>query len=114
MLETMPDDYFSALLLKLERHATERKGQQSVTLPIHQEDLFRLQALCEVYAVSLDELGPALFQTLLQEIEARMPYRPGARVIREEDGDPVYEDIGPTPRYLEIIRRLEKASEKSQ
>lgn len=108
----MTDDYFSSLLLKLERNATVRAGQQRVTLPIHQEDFFRLQALCEVYAVSLDELGPALFETLLQEIEARMPYRPGPRVIREEDGDPVYEDIGPTPRYLEIIRRLEKASDK--
>lgn len=110
----MTDDYFSALLIKLERNATERAGQQTVTLPIHNEDLFRLQALCEVYAVSMEELGPALFQTLLQEIEARMPYRPGPRVIREEDGDPVYEDIGPTPRYLEIIRRLENASKKPQ
>ena len=110
----MTDDYFSALLQKLERNATERAGQHRVTLPIHHEDLFRLQALCEVYAVSLDELGPALFQTLLQEIEARMPYRPGPRVIREEDGDPVYEDIGPTPRYLEVIRRLEKTAENPE
>ncbi|KDE40679.1 MAG: hypothetical protein ACK4L8_15055 [Nitrincola lacisaponensis] len=110
----MSEDYFNLLLQQLEQQAEKRSGQQHITLSIQQEDLFRLQALCELYAVSLDDLGPALFHTLLKEIEARMPYRPGPRVIREEDGDPIYEDIGPTPRYLEILRRLEKEMAESQ
>jgi hypothetical protein len=38
-----------------------------------------------------------------------MPYVAGERVIREDDhGDPVYEDTGPTPRFLELAREHQK------
>ena len=32
-----------------------------------------------------------------------MPYVPGKKVIStDEQGDPVYEDVGPTPRFMEL------------
>jgi len=35
-----------------------------------------------------------------------MPYVAGKRVIStDEQGDPVYEDVGPTPRFMELARR---------
>jgi hypothetical protein len=35
-----------------------------------------------------------------------MPYIAGKRVIStDEQGDPVYEDIGPTPRFMELARK---------
>jgi hypothetical protein len=41
----------------------------------------------------------------LRELAAAMPYVAGKRVIStDEQGDPVYEDVGPTPRFLELAR----------
>ncbi len=35
-----------------------------------------------------------------------MPYVAGKRVIAtDEQGDPVYEDAGPTPRFMELARQ---------
>jgi hypothetical protein len=35
-----------------------------------------------------------------------MPYEPGTRVIStDEQGDPVFEDTGPTPRFMELSRK---------
>jgi len=51
-----------------------------------------------------DLLGAAI-----DEVEATMPYIPGSKVIREDDhGDPVYEDAGMTPKFLELTRKHRK------
>ena len=35
-----------------------------------------------------------------------MPYIAGKRVIStDEQGDPLYEDVGPTPRFMELARK---------
>ena len=35
-----------------------------------------------------------------------MPYVAGSKVIATDDqGDPIYEDTGPTPRFIELTRR---------
>ena len=34
-----------------------------------------------------------------------MPYVAGKRVIStDEQGDPIYEDVGPTPRFMQLTR----------
>jgi hypothetical protein len=41
-----------------------------------------------------------------------MPYVAGARVIStDEQGDPVYEDVGPTPRFIQLTRAHRKQIE---
>ena len=36
-----------------------------------------------------------------------MPYEPGPKVIsRDDQGDPVYEDAGLTPRFIELTRKV--------
>jgi len=41
-----------------------------------------------------------------------MPYVAGPRVIStDEHGDPVYEDVGPTPRFMELARLHRRALE---
>jgi hypothetical protein len=48
----------------------------------------------------------------LRELAAAMPYVAGKRVISTDDhGDPVYEDIGPTPRFMELARQHRRALE---
>ncbi len=41
---------------------------------------------------------------------AAMPYEPGPKIIsRDDQGDPVYEDVGLTPRFVELTRKFKKA-----
>jgi hypothetical protein len=41
-----------------------------------------------------------------------MPYMAGQKVIStDEQGDPVYEDVGPTPRFIELARKNRKKLE---
>ncbi len=77
----------------------------SVRLPV--EDAARILALSELFpgktpeAIITDILGAAL-----SEIETEMPYVQGDKVIRlDEFGDPVFEDAGMTPRFLELIHK---------
>ena len=77
----------------------------SVRLPLN--DASRLHAVGELYPdVTAERLITDLISAALDEIEAAMPYVPGERVIREDDhGDPVYEDVGMTPRFLGLVRK---------
>jgi hypothetical protein len=50
----------------------------------------------------------------LDEIAAAMPYEKGPKVIsRDDHGDPVYEDVGLTPRFVELTRKYKKNLETS-
>lgn len=81
------------------------RKEYSVNLPVN--DASRLHALAELYpAVPVERLITDLISEALDEIETAMPYVAGDRVIREDDhGDPVYEDVGMTPRFLELVRK---------
>jgi len=104
----MPDRHIHALLDELERRAHQLANSREVTLKIDHEDLIRLKALAEVYGLSTDEVGASLLHHILLDVEEKLPYRAGKKIIRIEDDEPVYEDVGPTPRYLEVKRRIEK------
>lgn len=82
----------------------------SVHLPLR--DAARVEALHMMYPGRSDsQLMADLIRAALDELEVAMPYVPGNRVIAEDDyGDPIYEDLGPTPQFYslshEILRRL--------
>lgn len=84
----------------------------SVQLPI--EDAARLQALAELFpGRSAEQLITELLGVALRELAAAMPYIAGERVIStDEHGDPVYEDVGPTPRFMELARTHRRALER--
>jgi hypothetical protein len=104
----MPERHINALLDELEHRARQVAKEREVTLKIDHDDLVRLHALAEVYGLSVDDVSATLLHRILLEVEEKLPYRAGTRIIRVEDDEPVYEDIGPTPRYLEAKRRFEK------
>ncbi len=104
----MANPQVTHLLEELERKASHRSKLVDVTFPVDSEDLIRLEALADVFDMQKEELITALLHTVLLEVEASMPYRQGTKVIRVEDGEPIYEDVGPTPRYLAIKNRLEQ------
>ena len=80
----------------------------AIHLPV--EDAARLHALAEMYpGVAEEDVLRDLLAAALAELEAAMPYEAGDRVATEDDfGDPVYEDAGPTPRFLELTRKYKE------
>ena len=85
--------------------------QYAVRLPL--DDAARLQALAEMFpGRTPEQIITELLGTALQELGTAMPYVPGKKVIStDEQGDPVYEDSGPTPRFMELTRKYRKKLE---
>lgn len=85
--------------------APRTAGTWAVRLPL--DDAARLAALAEMFpGRSPEQLVTELLGKALKELVAAMPYVAGKRVIStDEQGDPVYEDVGPTPRFMALARR---------
>jgi hypothetical protein len=83
----------------------------AVRLPV--DDAARLQALVQMFpGRTAEQLITDLLGAALQEIATAMPYVAGQKVIStDEQGDPVYEDVGPTPRFMELARKNRKQLE---
>ncbi|AMO68109.1 putative type 1 pili tip component [gamma proteobacterium BDW918] len=71
------------------------------------KDAARLNALAELFPRrNIEELITDLLSAALDEMESVMPYRQGTKVVAtDEQGDPLYEDVGPTPRYLSLTEK---------
>ena len=86
------------------------KGRLTATgyvLHLDVEAAARLSALAEMYPKRRpEELLGELLGAALEELEASFPYVKGQKVIAtDEEDNPLYEDIGPTPRFLALSRR---------
>jgi hypothetical protein len=82
--------------------------EYAVRLPL--DDAARLEALVELFpGQKIEEIVTDLLGAALDEVAAAMPYERGPKVIsRDDHGDPVYEDIGLTPRFVELTRKIKK------
>jgi hypothetical protein len=80
----------------------------SVRLPI--ADAARLHALAELFpGRTLEAIVTDLLHAGLDELEQSMPYERGSKVISQDDqGDPLYEDVGLTPRFMRLTREHKK------
>jgi hypothetical protein len=96
-----------------ERSPELSEERYSIQLPV--DDAARLAALAALFpGASPERIITDLLHTGLDEIEAAMPYVPGSRIIREDEfGDPVYEDVGMTPRFLELVKSHRRRLGKS-
>lgn len=97
---------FSQLLDTWEKRSAENADLVPTSINIHQPDRLKLLALAEMYQLPSEEIAAHLLSIALETLEAEMPYIPGPTVIRVEEGNEIYEDVGPMPRYLDIQRRL--------
>ena len=81
------------------------RQEYAVRLPL--EDAARLEALAEMFPRrTREQLITELLSVALDEVVSGFPYVVGDRVIsRDEEGDPVFEDVGHTPRYLLLVRK---------
>ncbi len=91
-------DWESKLLLQ------RQKVVRSVSL--FDTDVVKIKALAAVYNISEQEIIASIIHHGLFELETRMPYEKGTRVIRIEEGENIYEDAGMMPRYIDKIREI--------
>lgn len=80
---------------------------QEVTVRLTRHEAAKISALAEMFpGKGADDIVRELIAAALNELEATMPYIPGATVVSEDEhGDPIYEDVGPTPRFKELTRK---------
>ena len=100
LIKKMLDDW--------EVRSTHVKEQVSTKIVLNKQDLIKVEALAEAYKLPASDLLANLISTTLWEIEEQMPYVAGDKVIRIEEGDPIYEDVGRTPEYLAAKDRLQR------
>jgi len=90
-----------------EQNAAGTLSRTGHVLHLDLESEARLAALIDMYPKrTAEELLGELVAAALEEVEASFPYVQGRQVIAtDEEGDPLYEDIGPTPRFLSLSRQ---------
>ncbi|NIE78134.1 pilin assembly protein [Pantoea sp. Tr-811] len=90
-----------------EQNAAGTLSPTGHALHLDLESEARLAALIDMYPKRTAEaLLGELVAAALEELEASFPYVQGRKVIAtDEEGDPLFEDVGPTPRFLALSRR---------
>jgi hypothetical protein len=101
---------FKPLLDRWKKDAAPVRTASEYAIRLELDDAARLHALAELFpGQSIEVLITDLLHAALDEIGAAMPYERGPKVIsRDDHGDPVYEDIGLTPRFVEFTRKFKK------
>ena len=100
-----------------EENAKGRLTKTRYAIHLDMESAARLSALTEMYPKHHpEELLGELIGAALEELETSFPYVKGQHVVAtDEEGDPLYEDVGPTPRFLALSRRyLHDLAEKQE
>jgi hypothetical protein len=107
---------FKPLLERWKKPAAPARTAKEYAVRLRLDDAARLHALAELFpGQPIEEIITDLLEAGLDEIAAAMPYERGPKVIsRDDQGDPVYEDIGLTPRFVELTRKYKKNLEMAR
>ena len=101
---------FKPLLDRWKKDAAPVRTAKEYPVRLELDDAARLHALAELFpGQPIEVIITDLLHAGLDEIAAAMPYERGPKVIsRDDHGDPVYEDVGLTPRFVELTRKIKK------
>ncbi len=104
---------FKSLLDRWRKETVPTRTAQEYAIRLSLDDASRLHALAALFpGRQIEDFITDLLHAGLDEVAAAMPYEPGPKVIsRDDQGDPVYEDVGLTPRFVELTRRFKKSLE---
>ena len=104
---------FKELLESWRETAAAARTARTFAVHLPLEEAAQLAALAQMFpGRSSEQLITELLATALEELAAAMPYVPGTRVIStDEQGDPIYEDVGPTPRFMQLARQHRRSLE---
>ncbi len=98
---------FKELLASWNETVRPVKTAREYAVRLNVDDAARIHALADMFpGHSEEDILTDLLSVALQELEGAMPYRPGAKVIsHDEQGDPIYEDVGLTPQFGELVKK---------
>ena len=101
---------FKVLLDRWKKDAAPARTAKEYAVRLNLDDAARLHALAALFPDRrIEGLVSDLLHAGLDEVAAAMPYVAGPKIIsRDDHGDPAYEDIGLTPRFVELTRRFKK------
>lgn len=90
-----------------EDHARGLLTEESYEVKLTLEDAAKIEALSEMYPRrSKEQLISELVSAALADLECSFPYRQGDEVVsHDEEGDPIYRDVGPTSPFQELTRK---------
>lgn len=96
------------LIRQWQEFASGRLAVRTHNVTLTQWDAARIAALAEMYPRrSESELISELLSAALDELEQAMPYIPGTVAVSEdEEGNPIFSDVGPTPRFMDLSRQF--------
>jgi hypothetical protein len=95
------------LLEEWEKSASEKRAAHKYNIKLPISVAAHIRALAEMYpGRSESEILVDLLSTALDELLEAFPYVKGECVIGEDEfGESVYEDIGPTPRFIKLTNK---------
>ena len=101
---------FKSLLDRWKKDPAPARTDREYAIRLDLDDAARLHALAELFpGQPIEAIISDLLRAALDETAAAMPYERGPKVIsRDDQGDPVHEDIGLTPRFFELTRRFKQ------
>ena len=102
----MSSNRFRNVLKAWIKKSSHKDTLQICDITLKESDYHKLQAMSQIYDQPIDAITSELLHQAITEIEEAMPYVAGGKVIRIEDGQEIYEDIGPTPRYMQALGQL--------
>lgn len=102
---------FKPLLDRWKKDAAPLLAAEEYSIRLPLDDAARLHALLALFpGRQMEEIITDLLHAGLDEIAVAMPYERGPKVIsRDDHGDPLYEDVGLTPRFVELTRQFRKS-----
>lgn len=107
-------DTFKTMLSNWENKAHETSKLVEITLTIRQQDLVKIKAFAEAYGLDQSTITEGLIHSAIKEAETAMPYVKGSEVIRVEEGEEVYADVGKTPAFVEAEIKIFKSMNTKQ
>lgn len=102
----MATSTFSELLKEWVGRREERQNKVVRSISLYDTDVVKVKALASVFDIPEQDVLASIIRHGLFELESKIPYEKGTKVIRIEEGDAIYEDVGLMPRYIEKIREI--------
>lgn len=102
-------DTFKNMLNNWESKSQEASERVEYTLTMDKHDLVKIKAFAEAYGLNEAMITEGLIHSALKEAEQAMPYMQGSQVIRVEEGEEIYADVGKTPAFVEAENRIFKS-----
>ena len=83
---------------------------EDFVIKISHSEAARIEAIKELYSgLSTQMVVHQLLVSALNSFEEALPYVQGSKIIGEDEfGDPIFEDIGDTPKYIKLREKHQK------